>query len=288
MPEGMYTKIIVRIRQILTTILAVVLLGQPCMGDYLQKDMRIPGSDELYRVRCSTDMIETPVSQQLDIAYYSSYADWVCITDRLELEGLLGPEELKVVTIEGPQGAVPAVVVWGEGATRGFVYVVGVTAPVSSLPRLQMLLSESHEGAEPSLRFDDNGNLISLTLGYAAMHMVDDNLFPGHILLERTYGWIPEEQKFRMGPLYVDTEAEKNLSLLEAITTVGSYRLGVFYTYDDSTKTSIRRFKPVGLLKGKLPEDLRSAPMVEVVVGDSRILEMKSVSDTEDPTSPKL
>jgi hypothetical protein len=269
-------------RYILAVVVLIVLSGHHCSAGFLQKELRIPGSETAYRVRCSTDMVDTPVCQQLDVAYYSSYENWVCITDRIELPGLRCPEELNTFSLAvSPESSVPCVVVWGGGDTRSFVYVAKVTADLDILPRLEMLLDELHEGAEPKLRVSDKGELQALTLSYAAMHVVPDSMFPGHIVLARTYTWVANKRKFVKGPMCVDTERERELSLLETLRCTGSSaRLDLSRTEDEGAKTTTYRFKPRGILWSKLPENLRSVSMAEVVVGPSGILDMRSTKDT--------
>jgi hypothetical protein len=199
----------------------------------------------------------------------SGQEEWL-IVDRVTLEGLICPDKVDFATLAGNKRSGPVVLVTGLGDTRRFVYILAILTdgPLHST-RLKPLLDAYHEGPDTKIRYGPSGHIDALTLQYAAMHEVADEDFPGHIILARTYTWVPAKQRFVHGSLYVDTEAEKRLTWLETIRYVGNYRLGVSHKHDPQTKTSTRWFKPSGILLDKLPKDLRLAPKVEVVTDES-------------------
>lgn len=251
----------------------------PCTAQFMGAEFRVQGQPGTYRARVSSDWIKPGLSQQLDIAVsVGDSREWV-ISDRTELVGLKCPEEIKPVTLRTNNGTVPAVLVRGGGDSRNFVYVVQVVTP-RGVPdsELRTLLDEYHEGDKPRVQFDQEGNLEAMTLQYAAMHRLPDSMFRGHIIVVRTLKWDTKKHKFVAGPWYADGGAEKALSLVEAVTFVGSYRLGVSHAYNELTKTSTYTFKPTGILMDKLPENLRSASMVEVAVGPDGTVKSKSIS----------
>lgn len=268
-------------RQALWCVLGVILLAQLCDAASVQTEFRVPGQTDTYRARVSSDWITSNLSQQLDVSVkVADDRDWV-VTDRIELTGLSCCPEVRYITLGGEKGNLPGLLVSGDGDTRNFVYVVQMLITVPSLVELKTFVSTHHEGGKPRLQFDKKGNLQALTLQYAAMHELPDSMFPGHIVVARAYKWIPEKHEFVKGPWYVDSRAERDLSLSDALVYPGSYRLGVSFTYDERAKTTTRRFRPAGILKDKLPENLKSAPMVEVVMGPDRIVSMKSVNVTK-------
>lgn len=259
-------------------VLAIALLAYPCRADYLQTEFRLPGSEYAQRARVSSDALAGELFQQLDVSIKGADdKDWL-VTDRVELTGLRCPGDVKFISLEDKQTSRPGLLVYGDGDTRSFAYVAQVVTQVAPFPELRVLLKEYHEGGKPRIQFDRAGNLAALTLQYAAMHELPDSMFSGHIIVARTFKWVPNKHRFVAGPWYVDSGAEKALSLADALTFVGSYRLGVSSTYDERAETSTLRFKPAGILRDKLPENLRSAAMVEVVMGQNGILSMRSVS----------
>jgi hypothetical protein len=266
------------IRPVIWAALAVLLVS-PCSAEYMQTEFRIPGSDHMFRARLSTDRVFGSVPQQLDIAEANPDNKDYVITDRVELTGLCCPQGFQYVTLAGRKGGTPAFLVWGVGSTHDFVYVVEVDTRVPTLPLLITRLSDHHEGGKPQFRFDKSGNLQTVTLEYAAMHELSDEAFAGHIVVARTYRWLPEKGKFARGSFFVSKETEAKLSLSDTLCYPGSDRAGVDSSYNDKTRTVTYRFKPTGILRDKVPTSLEDAPMIEVVVGpDSKITSTKSVS----------
>lgn len=269
-------------KRALWSVILVVWWTCPCGAQFLQTEFRVQGETDTYRARVSSDWIAPSLSQQLDIAMKVPDSRGWAVGDRVELVGLKCPEELKPLSLRAGIGTLPVILVRGGGDTRNFVYIAQVVI-ASELPdpELKVLLHEYHEGAKPRLQFDKSGDLEALTLQYAAMHELPDSMFPGHIIVARTFRWDPKKRKFAAEPWYVDSGAEKALSLVEAVTFVGSYRLGVSSTWDERTKSEIHQFKPTGILKDKLPENLKSAAMVELVVDTAGAVSIRSVGVTK-------
>lgn len=252
-----------------------------CDARFVETSFGHPGLTREYRARVSADPIDFNLSQQLELAERSKQQEYWLITARMTLQGLMCPSKVKYLSLPVEGSAIPGILVIGRGATRNWVYVVEVKASNASYSATLHLLFESYfDGSVTSVRLltDQKKRVKALVLQFAATHVVSDDEFSGHIILSRTYTWSPAKQSFSTGPFRVDVEAEKRLDWLQAITYLGSDRLGVFYRYDDRTSNSTRWFRPSGILRDKLPRALRSAPVIEVVTNPSgKILRAKPV-----------
>ena len=240
----------------------------------LQVALEPPRQGIQYQARCSTDSTEGDVWPLLEVLYcYADSTDcaWSVVA-RMPLEGLRCPDDIRAISLQ--QGAASShsfqvVALSGGGETRRWLHVVEIVPWPTELPvfpRLRSLLAEWHEGPITYM-LDDGGRLVGTVLRYTAAHAGTRQPFTGHLLLARNFAWDGRTNSLRAGPFYVDAESERKLTLGDVLVMPGSERLGVKHEgYDSQTRTSIVSFRPVGLLRQKVPAELRSAFRVRAKV----------------------
>ncbi|MEN6372453.1 MAG: hypothetical protein ABFD64_10625 [Armatimonadota bacterium] len=176
----------------------------------------------------------------------------------IELEGLLLVYSTKTIKLQTQDGTSrTAVVVVGDGHTRRWVYVIAINTDTGTL---KPILDEWHEGDDVGYHFNKSGQLERLTLRYASNHVAGD-AFPGHLRLERDFIWSASKQGFIESKLRPNVEGEAKLTLAETLYMAGQDpTLGTNGWYSDkSTHADIFVFEPKGLLRSKIPPDMRWA-----------------------------
>lgn len=251
----------------------LMLSNSMCPNKYLTTIFHLPKSPLVYQARCTMKLTEDDVRPQLDIMWKSRQAgdQWSLPATRMALDGLRCATEMKSVTLATVRGVpINALLINGDGDTRRFVYILAISAKVPKSPGLHLLLDQWHEG-EVARKYDKQGRLTSITLKYTASHAVDPQAFHGHVFLAKSFVWMPERGVFRPGPFFIDRVSEKKATLADLLVLPGANRLGVSMEYDVRTRTSKYYYKPIGILRDKTPQKLRSASKLEAVVQHCKI-----------------
>ena len=180
----------------------------------------------------------------------------------------------RMIRLEGKRGKdVEALVVSKPGGSAEYISVVQID---NKIPNLSVILDNEIDKGNFGYRFDNQGRVTGFKFHYTAWHVEPDCTNPeGHVLTCRNIDWIPAQQCFRRGQVYIDEKAEKEASLVDLLLIPGSEQyLGVQNLKSGCREKAIITYKPVGILRDKTPMKLRSAERIKAVIslGDEPML----------------
>ena len=189
----------------------------------------------------------------------------------------------RAVTLSDHRGRkIEALVVLSPGGSAQFISVVEIR---KNPPSLKVLLDRALDKGGFKYRYDRAGRLLGFKFEYQAWHVSPDDLH-GHVFTARNVAWDPSKHQFTTGPVSVDSESEKEASLVDVLRAIGSDELlGMEKTHEEKYKTYTYIYKPIGLLWGKTPAELRSSKRVKVVV-KFRVLSASRTSRRSGPWMP--
>jgi hypothetical protein len=157
-----------------------------------------------------------------------------------------------------------ALVVSRPGASAQFISVIEI---VRSPVGLRTILVDEVDKGHVGYVCDKRGFLTSLRFHYMAWHYEpDQGTADGHVLTVRDLTWSPTKGKFLRGTIRIDTEGERKADLLSVLMCVGSDELLGVRNLSSDLHTAVIVYRPVGILRDKTPNALRSSTYVKAVI----------------------
>lgn len=161
-------------------------------------------------------------------------------------------------------GSHGVMVVSRPGGSAQFISVIEIR---KHPPGLRTLLRDELDKGGFDYRFGPREMLIGFKFHYCAWHVSPDvGTETGHILTYRKLYWSPTRGTFSRGKVRIDDQAEREASLADLLLAIGADELLGVKTTNSTDGNIIAIFRPVGILRNKTPEPLRSADYVKAVI----------------------